>query len=161
TIGTREKRAPRESSTSLPFTPTELPSSSPQTKAVSNVGNTQVPTASVAIPNPILGDTYVIEYLYPDNPKSSYSIERKVVAVGEETITVAAKNVKSKTGKARTLQFTVEGNLLSSRNPDGSGFDYTPPLKYFAFPLYPGKTWQQRSRETNIQTGAVREHTLS
>jgi hypothetical protein len=69
--------------------------------------------------------------------------------------------VKSKTGKARILQFTSEGNLLSSRNQDGSGFDYAPPLKYFVFPLYPGKTWQQRSRETNIQTGAVREHTLS
>src|SRR5262249_49431913 len=87
--------------------------------------------------------------------------ERKVIAIDEGKITVAAKNVKSKTGKARLLQFTSEGNLLSSRNPDGSGFDYSPPLQYFAFPLYPGKTWQQTSRETNIQTGAVREHTLS
>src|SRR5262249_16810071 len=36
-----------------------------------------------------------------------------------------------------------------------------PPLTYFAFPLYPGKTWEQTSQETNIKTGAVREHTLS
>jgi hypothetical protein len=63
--------------------------------------------------------------------------------------------------KARILQFTSEWNLLSSRNPDGSGFDYSPPLKYFDFPLYPGKTWQQTSRETDIKTGAVREHTFS
>jgi hypothetical protein len=115
----------------------------------------------VGIPNTQLGDTYIIEYQYPDNLKPSYSTERKVVSVGEGKLTVATRTVKSKTGKARTLQFTSEWNLLSSRNPDGSGFDYSPPLQYFAFPLYPGKTWQQRSRETNMQTGAVREHTLS
>lgn len=159
TIGTREKRAPREASTSLPL-PENSPSS-PPSRAISNTGNNHIPTASVAIPNTKLGDTYIIEYLYPDSLKSSYSIERKVVAVDDGKITVAAKNVKSKMGKARTLQFTAEGNLLSSRNPDGSGFDYSPPLKYFAFPLYPGKTWQQTSRETNIQTGTVREHMLS
>jgi hypothetical protein len=62
---------------------------------------------------------------------------------------VAATNVKSKTAKVRPLQFTSEGNLVSSRNQDGSGFDYSPPLKYFEFPLYPGKTWQQTSQETN------------
>jgi hypothetical protein len=161
TIGTREKRAQSAASTSFPAIPTAQPPSSPQSKAVRDTGNIPIPEASVGIPNSKLGDTYVIEYLNLDNPKSSYSIERKVVAVDEGKIIVAAKNVKSKTGKARTLQFTSEGNLLSSRNQDGSGFDYAPPLKYFTFPLYPGKTWQQRSRETNIQTGAVREHTLS
>ena len=125
------------------------------------MGNPQISAASVGSPNTKVGDTYIIEYVDPDNPKSSYSIERKVVSVGGGTIIVATKNVKSKTGKTRALQFTSEWNLLSSRNPDGSGFDYSPPLQYFTFPLYPGKTWQQRSRETNIKTGAVREHTLS
>src|SRR5262249_49406954 len=67
----------------------------------------------------------------------------------------------SKTGKSRTLQFTPEWNLISTRNPDGSGFDYVPPLKYFDFPLQPGKTWQQTSIETNIKTNTVREHALS
>ena len=100
------------------------------------------------IPNTKTGDTYIIEYLNPDNPKLSYSTERKVVSVGEGKITVASKNMNSKTAKARILQFTSEWNLLSSRNADGSGFDYLPPLKYFAFPLYPGKTWQQTSQET-------------
>ncbi|MGH8646080.1 MAG: hypothetical protein ACREX4_17135 [Gammaproteobacteria bacterium] len=37
----------------------------------------------------------------------------------------------------------------------------TPPLKYFEFPLYPGKTWRQTSIEKNIKTGATREFTLS
>src|SRR5262249_43094477 len=133
----------------------------PPSKAAGNTGSNQVPTSSVAIPHTTVGDTYIIEYLNPDNPQSSYSTERKVVAVGEGTITVTTKNTKSKNAKARTLQFTSEWNLISSRNPDGSGFDYAPPLTYFAFPLYPGKTWEQTSQETNIKTGAVREHTLS
>jgi hypothetical protein len=158
TIGTRATRVLSEASPLLPSTPMKP---SPQSKAVRETGHTQMPGASVPIPNTKVGDTYIIEYRYPDSLKSSYSLERKVVAVDERYITVATKNVKSKTGKARTLQFTSEWNLLSSRNPDGSGFDYSPPLQYFAFPLYPGKTWQQRSRETNIKTGAVREHTLS
>jgi clan AA aspartic protease (TIGR02281 family) len=161
TTGAREKRALREAALSLSSTPTETSSSSPPARAVRETGTTQIPVASVGIPNTQLGDTYIIEYQYPDNLKPSYSTERKVVSVGEGKLTVATRTVKSKTGKARTLQFTSEWNLLSSRNPDGSGFDYSPPLQYFAFPLYPGKTWQQRSRETNMQTGAVREHTLS
>ena len=36
-----------------------------------------------------------------------------------------------------------------------------PPLKYFEFPLYPGKSWRQTSRETNVKTGATRDFTLS
>jgi hypothetical protein len=42
-----------------------------------------------------------------------------------------------------------------------SATNYSPPLKYFEFPLYPGKTWQQTSVETNIKTNSTREHTLS
>src|SRR5215510_204096 len=118
-------------------------------------------SSSQGLPNSKVGDTYIIEYLNPDNPQSRYSTERKVVAVGDGKITVASKNITSKNTKARVLQFTSEWNLISSRNPDGSGFDYAPPLKYFAFPLYPGKTWQQTSQETNMKTGAVREHRLS
>src|SRR2546426_2539482 len=65
-------------------------------------------TSAVILPNPKTGDTYIIEYRDPDNPKLTYSTERTVIAVGEGTITVAAKNLNSKTGKARTLQFTSE-----------------------------------------------------
>jgi ankyrin repeat protein len=110
------------------------------------------------------GDTYIIESLYPDNPKLNSTTERKVISVGDGKITVASKNIKSiksKTGKARMLQFTKEWNFISSRNPDRSGLDYSPPLKYFEFPLYPGRTWRQTSIEKNIKTGAAREHTLS
>ena len=146
--------------TPAPSSPVK-PLSLPPSRAAVNTENSLIPTGPVMIPNTKTGDTYIIEYLNSDNPKLSYSTERKVLSVGEGKITIASKNINSKTGKARTLQFTSEWNLMSSRNPDGSGFDYSPPLKYFDFPLSPGKTWQQTSRETNIQTGAVREHTLS
>src|SRR6266446_1550273 len=161
TIGTIEERTQREASTSLPAAPPETSPASPLARAVGNTGNNQIPAASVGTPNSQLGDTYIIEYLDPDNLKPSYSTERKVVSVGEGKITVTSKNIHSKTAKARTLQFTSEWNLISSRNPDGSGFDYSPPLKYFGFPLSPGKTWQQTSRETNMKTNAIRGHTLS
>lgn len=121
----------------------------------------RVPTASVGIPNITRGDTYITEYQDPDNIKPSYRTVRKVLSVGEGKITIASKNVNDKTGKERTLQFTSEWNLMSSRSPDGNGMDYSPPLKYFDFPLFPGKTWRQTSRGTNIQTYAVRDHTVS
>lgn len=125
----------------------------------------QKPQADRAAPADIppvkVGDTFIIESLYPDNPKLNSTTERKVISIGKGKITVASKNIKSKTGSARTIQFTPEWNLISSRNPDGSGLDYSPPLKYFEFPLHPGKTWRQTSIEKNSKIGAVREHTLS
>jgi hypothetical protein len=105
------------------------------------------------------GDTYVVESLYLDNPKLNNTTERKVVSIDNEKVIVASKNVKS--GYTRTLEFTSEWNLLSSRDPKGSGSNYYPPLKYFEFPLYPGKTWQQTSVETNIKMNSTRQHTLS
>ena len=87
--------------------------------------------------------------------------ERKVVSVIDGGVTVASRNVKSRSGQPRMLRYTQEWNLVSSRNADGSGLDYLPPLKYFEFPLYPGKGWRQISRETNVKTGATRDFTLS
>jgi hypothetical protein len=145
----------------------------PQTVSQAGKSRATLSTSSLQSPSPGLsgdpvqlpaikaGDTYIIESLYPDTPALSSTTERTVVAVNANTITVLTKNVQSKTNKVKTLQFTSEWNLLSSRNPDGSGLDYAPPLQYFAFPLYSGKTWQQKSRETNMKTGAVREHTVS
>jgi ankyrin repeat protein len=134
----------------------------PQTDRAANPKNKEALPATSADTPPIkMGDSYIIESQNPDNPKLNNTTERKVISVGKGKITVASKNIKSKTGSARTIQFTPEWNLISSRNPDGSGLDYSPPLKYFEFPLHPGKTWRQTSIEKNSKTGAVREHTLS
>jgi hypothetical protein len=124
----------------------------PKADRVENSKNNEaLPAASADTPPIKTGDTYIIESLYPDNPKLNSATERKVISVSDGKITVASKNIKSKTGSARTIQFTPEWNLISGRNPDGSGLDYSPPLKYFEFPLYPGKTWRQTSVEKKHQ----------
>ncbi|MGH8644490.1 MAG: ankyrin repeat domain-containing protein [Gammaproteobacteria bacterium] len=119
------------------------------------------PAESADIPGVNVGDTYVVESQYPQNAKLNNTTERKVISVVDGEITVTSRNVSSTTGRSRILRFTRDWNLVSSRNPDGSGLDYSPPLKYFEFPLNPGKTWRQTSIEKNIKTGATREFTLS
>ena len=123
--------------------------------------NTPSPAAMAEAPKVQVGDTYIAESVYPNNPKLNNTTERRVLSVSDDRIDVVSKNIKSKTGKERTLQFTPEWNLVGSRNPDGTGVDFSPPLKYFEFPLYPGKTWKQTSLETNMTTGSIREFTLS
>ena len=97
---------------------------------------------SISSPDIQVGDVYVVESIYPDNPKSNNVTERKVVSSDGKKITMLTKNINSNKGKARTLVFTPEWNLISTRSPDGNGTDYTPPLKYFEFPLYPRKQWK-------------------
>jgi hypothetical protein len=107
------------------------------------------------------GDTYFVESVYLDNPKLNNTTERKIVSVDSETLVMTSTNIYSKRRTTRTLEFTHEWNLIRTRNADESGVDYSPPIKYFEFPLYSGKTWQQSSVEKNIKTGAKREHTLT
>src|SRR5262249_32441978 len=73
--------------TSTPSPMMKAPALPPST-AIGKTEHTQIPPASVEPPNTQTGDTYIIEYLNPDNPKSRYSTERKVIAVGEGQITV-------------------------------------------------------------------------
>lgn len=122
---------------------------------------TASPVESADIPGVNVGDTYVVESQYPQNAKLNNTTERKVISVLDGEITVASRNVKSTSDRSRIVRFTREWNLVGSRNSDGTGVAFAPPLKYFDFPLYPGKTWKQTSVERNIKTGAIREFTLS
>ena len=132
------------------------------TSTAQNVGGDNSSfTETASAPKVQVGDTYTVESLYPNNSKLNNATERRVLSVSAERIDVASKNIKSKTGKERVLQFTPEWNLVGSRNSDGAGVDFSPPLKYFEFPLSPGKTWRQTSVERNIKTGSIREFTLS
>ena len=124
-------------------------------------GTKASPTEVADIPDVRVGDTYLVDSQYPNNAKLNNMTERKVVSVIDGGVTVASRNVKSRSGQSRMLRYTQEWNFVSSRNADGSGLDYLPPLKYFEFPLYPGKSWRQTSRETNVKTGATRDFTLS
>lgn len=115
----------------------------------------------VAIPNHVVGDTYITEVVNSINEKNNFKTERRVVSVAPSKIVVESKSLSSKKGTVRVLEYTPEWNIIRSRNPDGEGSDFSPPLKYFEFPLSPGKRWQQTSVETNSKTGAKRNHTLS
>jgi hypothetical protein len=120
----------------------------------------QEPPGQVSIPLITVGDSYVYESVDPDDPESSVSTRRTVTATKGKVV-LSSLNLDTKRAKARSLYFDREWNLSGSRSPDGSGRDYSPPLKYYDFPLVPGKTWQQTTTETNIETGAVKTHTVS
>jgi hypothetical protein len=166
-IEARQQRQQRDSSQDartppqIFIPPPRPPAPAPPKVITGNTGSNCTSATSVSMPNTKPGDTYIFESLHLDNPKLSNTTERKVVSVSDGKLVLAYKNPKSESAKARIVQFTPEWNLISSRNLDGSGFDYSPPLKYFEFPLCPGKTWRQTSRETNIKSGEVREHTFS
>jgi len=118
------------------------------------------PDESVAnAPSITSGDRYVYESVYPNNPKSNNKTERIVASVTSKKILLYSKNVAS--DSIRQLEYTPEWNFLSSKNKDGSGLTYSPPLKYFEFPLKTGDSWSQDSIEKNIKTGKKRKHSIS
>jgi hypothetical protein len=115
---------------------------------------------TAAIPQIAVGDSYVYESVDAEDPAATVVTKRTVTSTSSK-IVLTTINLKNKAAKERRLYFNREWNLLASRNADNSGLDYSPPLKYFDFPLFPGKTWRQTTSETNIKTGAARMHTLS
>ena len=118
-------------------------------------------TLEVTPPDIKVGDVFIIESTNPLHPENNSKTERTVISTEGDVIEVAVINLSSKSGKKRVLKFNNEWNLIATRNADNSGLDYSPPLKYFGFPLSPGKTWQQTSTETNIKTGTIRKHKIS
>jgi len=123
--------------------------------------NSTTTTDQIPIPSHVVGDTYITEVINLADGKPGAKTERKVVYADATKMVVESKSLSSKKGTVRVLDYTPEWNLIRSRNPDGSGLDYTPPLKYYDFPLSTGKKWQQTTVETDIKTGAKRTHTLS
>jgi hypothetical protein len=106
------------------------------------------------------GDTYTLESTILDSNKRT-TTERKVIFVNSEKLVTESRNIENKNGQVRKLEFTPEWNLTTIRNIDGSEVNYSPPLKYYDFPLTSGKTWRQTSTATNRKTGEIKEHTLS
>ena len=120
---------------------------------------TQAP-AQVPAPSMRVGDSYVYVSRDPEDPRSSVSTRRTVTAANGKVI-LSSLNLDNKDAKARTLHYDRQWNLIASRSPNGSGRDYAPPLQYYDFPLFPGKTWHRTTTETDIKTGAVRTHRAS
>jgi hypothetical protein len=128
----------------------------PDSEPVSTPSKKEVSTCTV-----LLGATYVMESIQTEHPNARVITERKVISVENGKLTISQRNLGNVSAKPRILEFTKEWNLISSRNPDNSGSNYSPPIKYFQFPLYPGKTWQQRTTETSTTMDAVKEHFIS
>jgi len=118
------------------------------------------PSAMVSVPPVSVGDSYIYESKDLDQPELSFTTKRTVTAA-DGRIVLSTINLNNKNAKPRTLTFNREWNLINSRNADNSGFDYSPPLKYYDFPLYPGKSWEQSTSETNIKTGLIRTHRIT
>ncbi len=118
-------------------------------------------TLEAKAPDIKVGDVFIIESINPSHPENNSKTERTVVSTEGDVIEVSIINLNNKSGKKRLLKFNKEWNLIATRNADNSGLDYSPPLKYFGFPLSPGKTWQQTSTETNIKTGIIRKYKIS
>ena len=114
----------------------------------------------VPIPKHVIGDTYVTEVLDVVDFKKGNTTERHLISADTSKIVVQSKSLSGKKGTIRNLEYTPEWNLISTTNPDGESLEYTPPLKYFEFPLYPGKEWAQTSIETNSKTANKRSFTL-
>jgi|GEM_PF-4241281 len=106
------------------------------------------------------GDAYTYRSSDP-NSGTEIITEKTVLSVGDEII-LSTKDLRSRKAKPRTLYFDRGWNLIRTRDADGvGGYDYSPPLKYYDFPLYPGKTWRQTSTETDVKTSRVRTHELT
>lgn len=161
--GTRyQLKTPSQSAANDQKNPTAVTAVADQS-ATGNQISSDVTTSTDQIPVPVhaIGDTYITEVINLADNKPGIKTERKVVYADAHKMVVESKSLSSKKGTVRVLDYTPEWNLMRSRNPDGSGLDYSPELKYYDFPLSIGKQWQQSSVETDIKTGAQRKHTLS
>jgi len=110
-------------------------------------------------PSLSVGDEFVVEHKNLTNPKLSYIGERKIVSLDGNRVRITVRNLNS--SYVRTLDYDRQWNVIASRGNAGEGFDYSPPIKYYDFPLFPGKRWSLNSTERNIKTGQVREHTIT
>ena len=108
-----------------------------------------------------VGDTYSYEVTTNNSrgKSSSYVTTREVTAVEGDRVTVMRES--GATGSTRSLMYDRHWNLVETEpGNSSSGMLYTPPLRYFDFPLTPGKTWTVVSTEYNKKTGRTRKHTL-
>jgi hypothetical protein len=127
-----------------PNKPTQEPYSEPNTS--------QGTQESAKPPDQYEGDSFSYESEFSLDKKLNNTTEKVVVSISEKNLTVKSRNVKN--NNIRTLIYTKEWNVVKTINANGSGNEYSPPVKYFDFPLYPGKTWNETSVEKDIKSGS-------
>lgn len=105
-----------------------------------------------------VGDTYVFESRNITEPGLTYTAERKVIGVDRDTVNTTMRILKN--GYTWHVNYDRQWNVISSRSQAGDGSDHSPPVRYFDFPLYTGKTWSASSEERNVKTGKTRIHKM-
>jgi serine/threonine protein kinase len=120
--------------------------------------NVGVSAQDIQAPKHSVGTVYVMESINHSNPNLSYTAERTIRSVGPNRISLTMRNINS--NYLRNLEYDSQWNLISISGASGEGSDYSPPIKYYDFPLKQGKRWKCVSTERNIKTGKLREHTI-
>jgi len=116
-------------------------------------------SGSTSVPNIRTGDRWILQTQDLNNPQWSNTTERIVTDVGTDGITVTSRNTKS--NYTRVLTFTPQWSLIAEREPSGKGAHYSPPMRYFDFPLEQGRTWQEQVRKSKTDGGVERIYDIA
>jgi len=125
--------APAAGAAPAPKEPVRLATAAPASAATGSAG---------AAPRYRAGDSWVYKVTDRD-----YTVvrERKSVLRVES---VTDKEVRVRTGSKNYFLYNLEGDLLVNVPGDGVTRRFDPPIKVYAYPLEPGKSWQARYRTT-------------
>ena len=105
-----------------------------------------------------IGDRYTYETVDSDDSKQNNITHREIIAFSGGHY--LQRNINAKSGYTRLLHYDPSWNLVSTGRPSEVETTFVPPLKYFDFPLFVGKTWEGRSVKTELKTGATFTHSL-
>jgi hypothetical protein len=141
--------------------PAPLPASRPPPPAVARPASPAPQSSGDTVQGPSfsVGDEFIMEHKNLTIPKLSYTAERKVISLDGRQMKVTARNINPDSN-IKNLFYDRQWNLVAMRGDGGEGCDYSPPIKYYDFPLHPGKQWSGTSTERDIKTGRVREHSI-
>jgi len=142
-----------------PSSNTKPPALSPNKAGKAPPPSQQVRTPTISRPNVSLGDRWVLQTQDHTNPKWSNTTERRVSDVNSTVMTVASRNTKS--NYTRVLSYTRDWNLLSEREPSGSGATYSPAMHYLDFPLAKGKSWHDEVTKRKVDGSEERVFILA
>lgn len=99
---------------------------------------------------------YLTTALAGDKPASL--IDREVTSMDADKVTVGIYNVGA-SAPSRLTFYDRQWNYLGSEGANLSA-QFVPALKYFDFPLYPGKRWTLTSVETQSPSGRQKTHAV-
>ena len=111
------------------------------------------------MPNVKIGDTYEYETLYGESGKKPTTVFRRISEKTDNQLVLEITNQGADT-YSRKSYYDREWNLIRTESKDGRQ-EFSPPLKYFSFPLFTGKTWSSESVEILFPSQKRREHKVS